>query len=389
MKKLKSFVLKLPQAMTTPELNPFGIPGTEVIARSSPQLDGIKVETRELEDGERAEVATEKDTLAVGISMPFTLIQPMDAGATPASGGSWGIDAIDADGLDENAGAGVKVAVLDTGIAKDHEAFDGLDPICENFIEGEPDEDTHGHGSHCAGTIFGQDVGSRRIGVARGVRKPLIGKVLGTRGGSSQQIMDGIFWAQRKGAQIISMSLGMDFTQVQADLQNAGYYQREATSLALRGYAENLKAFELIAGLFADNPVMNSPLLIAAAGNESDRDNYTIATAPPAAADDIVSVGATDQNGDIARFSNTFPDCAAPGVGILSVDHTGGLKAISGTSMAAPHVAGVAVLEAAKLAQIGPFTAAQLRQELLARAQPSPRLSLVDGGKGIVKIALP
>lgn len=401
MTKLKSFVLRLPgtnvrnNGGVSPNANPAAIPGVEAIANTASALNELKVESLDLEEGERVEVADEHDTVAVGISMPFTLIEPKAASAAALTeGDSWGIASIEADGLDANAGAGVKVAVLDTGIA-DHEAFAGMNPIRKNFTD-EVDYDINGHGSHCAGTIFGQDVGGRRIGIARGVREPLIGKVLGQGGGGSEEIMQAILWARENGANVISMSLGMDFPNFQRLLVGSGLIDVEATSIALRAYRDNLRMFDILSRLFADGVGFNSPLLIAACGNENrhphpgiDPPHYEIATAPPAAADDILSVGAIDKNEKIAYFSNTLPDCCAPGVDILSVDHNGGLKAISGTSMATPHVAGVATLEAARLSSSGSFTGRELRQAVLSNAKPVAGLSKTNGGVGKITVRNP
>jgi subtilisin family serine protease len=316
--------------------------------------------------------------------MPFTLIKPKDELPSPAVGDNWGIASIKADALDETAGEGAKVAVLDTGIV-DHEAFDGLDPIKRNFTA-ESDEDLNGHGTHCAGTIFGQDVGGRRIGVARGVRKPLIGKVLGEGGGGSETIFEAILWAQSSGANVISMSLGIDFPGFQRRLAMSGYADVEATSIALQAYRENVRMFDKLSQLFSHATVINAPLLIAAAGNESKRPEYSIAVAPPAAADEILSVAAIDSHQNVAYFSNTLADCCAPGVGILSASHTGGLKLLSGTSMATPHVAGIAAVEAVKLAKSGRFTAQELRQSVLANTTPIPALSKADVGRGKVVV---
>lgn len=358
------------------------VKGTEAIAKKIPSL---RLEAHELVDGERGEIASEKDALGVAIAMPFTSIVPLAATAMDDGGDAWGIADIGADALESTAGHGIKVAVLDTGIAKDHAAFAGVDPILENFTDEAPD-DINGHGTHCSGTIFGQDVEKRRIGIARGVRTPLIGKVLGSGGGDSESIFKGILWARDEGARVVSLSLGIDFTGFRERLVGAGFHSLQATSVALQAYRENVRLFDQISLLFANQTVIGTPLLIAAAGNESWRPSYTIATAPPAAADDILSVAALGRDQKVAFFSNTYPDCSAPGVDILSADHRGGLKLLSGTSMATPHVAGVAILEAARLQRNGSFTARQLREAVLARAQLVPGLSPADGGRGKVVV---
>ena len=83
-------------------------------------------------------------------------------------------------------GEGVTVAVLDTGIDSKHPAFAGVD-IVEKDFTGTGNGDRQGHGTHCAGTIFGRDVDGKRIGVARGVKRALIGKVLGDEGGGDSE----------------------------------------------------------------------------------------------------------------------------------------------------------------------------------------------------------
>jgi len=95
---------------------------------------------------------------------------------------------------------GITVAVLDTGIDSTHPAFTGVTLIEEDF-SGSGNGDVQGHGSHCAGTIFGRDVDGTRIGVAPGVDRALIGKVLGDDGsGDSIGLFRGIQWATDQGA---------------------------------------------------------------------------------------------------------------------------------------------------------------------------------------------
>jgi subtilisin family serine protease len=227
--------------------------------------------------------------------------------------------------------------------------------LVQEDFSGSGNGDLQGHGTHCAGTIFGRDVGGKRIGVARGVQKALIGKVLDNQGsGDSEMLFRGMQWAEQQGANIISMSLGFDFPGfVDRLINNQGLPAPAATSIALEGYRANLRMFDAIMNLFRQAGAFGPGLLVvAASGNESNRNGnpapaYEVAVSVPAAAQDVVAVGAiaNGQNGfTVAPFSNTFPQVSAPGVDVLSAKAGGGLVSFNGTSMATPHVAGVAAL---------------------------------------------
>lgn len=248
--------------------------------------------------------------------------------AAAAANHSWALSAM---GLDESyrraTGAGVRVAVLDTGIDQGHPDFSGrlATMELESFIPGETVQDGHGHGTHCAGVIAGaaKSSGPRRYSVAPDAEL-IIGKVLNDDGeGFDDQIIDGIDWAADAGAQIISMSLG-------SPRKVGGPFRDE---------------YEVIAATrLAESPGI---LIVAASGNER------LAGLPvgnPAACPSIVAVGALDRHQRVAPFSCGQMDeigkvdFAAPGVGIHSAWSGGGFKTISGTSMATPHVAGVCAL---------------------------------------------
>lgn len=335
----------------------------------------IRLEIDELNDHDAALLQRSDDVLGIAPSMPMQLVQPRDVrDATAEETGdiAWGVSAVRAD-TSAATGAGIVVAVLDTGIASDHPAFAGVQLVRRNFTV-EIEDDLHGHGTHCAGTIFGRKVSGTRIGVAPGVTKAVIGKVLGAGGGSSELIADAMHWAVKEGAHIISMSLGMDFPGYARRLRESGLPEEQAVSRALEGYRANVVFFErLVAFLHAQpRPV----LVVAAAGNESRRDengdSIEIGVAPPATSAGIVSVAALGRRPDgtlgVASFSNTGATISGPGKDIVSAGLNNGLRSMSGTSMATPHIAGIAALWAERLRDQGNLNLTNLTGRLVGQA---------------------
>ena len=361
---------------------------------SAPAAPEPKVEVHNVTPADAQSMAQDRQVAAVAIPMPISLIKPCDAdlpaGVTAATD-AWGISAVKAD-TSPFTGDGVVVAVLDTGIDKSHPAFTGVD-IIEKDFSGSGDGDKNGHGTHCAATIFGRDVNGKRVGIARGVRKALIGKVLADHGGgNSDMIFRGIQWALEQGAHVISMSLGFDFPGAVQRMVNGGIPIEPATSNALEAYRSNLRFFDALMqmveakGAFGDTAVV-----VAATGNESDRPTFTVAASLPAASRGIISVAALGRNAagtfDVAKFSNTMSQLAAPGVDILSAKPGGGLVSMNGTSMACPHVAGVAALwwEALRKPGVVRATASLVTSKLLATAGTNGLSSgPLDRGVGIV-----
>ena len=170
-------------------------------------------------DSEAAQAESSKDgTIAIAPVMPMYLIKAtkteVPVGVAAPNNIAWGVTAVGADRFQKYDGSGITVAVLDTGIdsslTNEGQPFRGVELVVENFTDEDP-SDTDGHGTHCAGTIFGRETNGMRIGVAPGIKRPLIAKVIGSKGASTDAIAKAILWAYDNGAQIISMSLGIDF----------------------------------------------------------------------------------------------------------------------------------------------------------------------------------
>ncbi|HEY0013268.1 MAG TPA: S8 family serine peptidase [Allosphingosinicella sp.] len=257
-------------------------------------------------------------------------------------------------------GADVAVGILDTGIDASHPAFAGIQ-IEQMDFTGEGVGDRHGHGTHCAGTIFGRPVGGVRIGVAPGVSKVCVAKVLDAEGtGTTEGIVRGIAWCLQQRVAIVNMSLGIDFTRRIETLGASGMPTHAATSQALRDYQLTVDLFNKLGAVMEAGAVYEGgAIIIAAAGNESGGNRippYRLWASPPASAHHVIGVAAIGRSADamgnfpLAPFSNWGVELAAPGVGIVSAVPGGGLCSMDGTSMAAPHVAGVAALWAQKLA---------------------------------------
>ncbi|BET65195.1 hypothetical protein ASA1KI_01130 [Opitutales bacterium ASA1] len=286
------------------------------------------------------------------------------------SGGVSGIDAQVVSAWDLTTGSSnVIVAVIDTGVRYTHRDLagnmwqnpgeipgNGIDDDGNGYVDdvfginaitrtGDPMDD-NGHGSHCAGTIGGtaNDAGEL-VGVAWTVR--MIGlKFLGANGGGNlSDAIRCVDYAISKGAHIISGSYG-----------GGGFSQATSDSI------ERARA----AGI----------LCVFAAGNETNNNDTNPAYPASLPQDNIVSVAAIDRSGALATFSNfgaTSVDLAAPGVQIFSCNFQtdSSYQTISGTSMATPHVAGVAALLKARYPT---ENYAQIRARLLGSTRALPAL---------------
>nr|ADK37839.1 putative subtilisin-like protease precursor [Entomophthora planchoniana] len=234
---------------------------------------------------------------------------------TTQKGATWGLNRISQKSKLTNTtyqynyqydGSGVNVYIVDTGIMIKHPEFEGRARFGARF-EGQNDNDENGHGTHCAGTV-----GSKSYGVAKKANLVAV-RVLDEEGsGSISAVISGIDWVvgdHAKGdSSVLSMSLG------------GGKISALNTAV--------------------EAAVKGGVVVVVAAGNEDDDACDT----SPASAPSAITVGATDMKDNRAYFSN-YGECVdvfAPGVDILSTWNNGKTNSISGTSMATPHVAGLA-----------------------------------------------
>ncbi len=163
-------------------------PYTAPASTLSNDPEELSIEVAELKPTELNDLRHDPTVLCNAPRITTQLIEPLSAAAgSPAVPPPvcWGVRAVGAE-VSDFTGSGVTVAILDKGIDQIHRASSGVRIVAENFTK-EVDHDEHGHGTHCAGTVFGRTTGGCRIGVAPGVETGLIGKVLGKDGGFSEK----------------------------------------------------------------------------------------------------------------------------------------------------------------------------------------------------------
>jgi cerevisin len=240
-------------------------------------------------------------------------------GAEIQSGASWGLGRISHSNLldwntydkynyDPNSGNDVTVYIIDTGVNVNHVDFEGRAVFGANFVRGSSNYDENGHGTHCAGTI-----GSKTYGVAKKARLVSVKVFDKNNRGSWSNVVAGFNWAVKNARgkkAIISYSGGGGVSQAMDRAASDAYDS----------------------GVF---------VIAAALNDNKDACNYS-----PGRSNKVLTVGATDINDKKASFSNwgKCVDILAPGVGLIStgISSNNATKVLSGTSMAAPHIAGLA-----------------------------------------------
>ncbi len=254
---------------------------------------------------------------------------PGGLGALAVSPYAWHLQAVRAEeAWGVSVGAGVQVAVLDTGVDATHPALrgrvaEGLDAATGEPLPGDTDQSQgEAHGTHVAALAVGEGVGVAPGAVLRPVR------VFSPDYVGDFRVARALVWAVDQGAQVINLSFGGSAYS---------HLLHEAVNYAL----ERLR------------------VVVAAAGNQG-----SVARFYPAALPGVIAVGAADGQGNPAWFSNRGPWVGvwAPGVRIYSALPGGGYGLLSGTSMAAPIVSGIAALVKAKRPLLEAFAVRQALQ---------------------------
>lgn len=260
---------------------------------------------------------------ALGKSNPSGKGKPGGSTPPPAQNLEWGVNRIDADfvwsATGTNKGAGVKVAVLDTGIDKLHSDLSvvgGVNFVVKRGRVNSSDwNDDNGHGTHVAGIVAALDNSIGVVGVAPEASLYAV-KVLDSRGsGYLSDIILGLQWAVDNQMSVVNMSLGTS-----------------SDSLSLHNAVDAAAA----AGV----------LLVAAAGNSGDGNPATNNVGYPAKYDSVIAVGATNSSDGVPSWSSDGAEVevSAPGASVRSTYKGNNYATLSGTSMASPHTAGVVAL---------------------------------------------
>ena len=274
------------------------------------------------------------------------------------SGPTWGLDRLDQRDLPisgsytyETAASGLPVFIIDTGIRGSHQDFSGRVIGGAYFIQdGRGTSDCNGHGTHVAGTV-----GGTTYGVAKGVTLIPV-RVLDCAGSGTTT----------------GVIAGIDYV--------TGTTLRPAVANMSLGGGKSTALNAAVAGAVNSGVTM----VVAAGNNNRDACNYSPASEPTA-----ITVGATTSSDYRASYSNYGKclDVFAPGSSITSawMDSDRSIKTISGTSMAAPHVAGIAALIIASGRGMSPD---QILQQLIANATPGKVSSAGTGSPNLLSHSL-
>lgn len=221
------------------------------------------------------------------------------------------------------------VCVIDTGVDFDHPDLNVNKSNFENFSTDKSADDLHGHGSHVAGTIGAVANNIGVVGVAPGANIVSV-KVLNRRGsGAYSDVIAGVDWvAEGTHCQIANMSLGGPVSKNLDDAVRCAASKPSEDSpngACLNGFVPSGVTFTIAAGNSGENAGNHSP---ARTGGGNDN---------------IHTIAAMDQDDVWIYFSNygSDVDYIQPGVGITSTFKNGGYRTYNGTSMAAPHMAGL------------------------------------------------
>ena len=314
-----------------------------------------------------AALKADKQQVAEVTSTPiFSLIRPAIRAATakPKTAFTWGLAALEVDQLWKQnlTGKGVLVGHLDTGVDGRHPAlktalqeFVEFDLLGNRVVPSPLAHDSGDHGTHTAGTIAGRPTlvagKSCAIGVAPDA---LLASALVIEGGQAiTRVLGGLDWAVGKGVRVLNMSLGV------------------------RGYREDFRAITRILRQRGILPVF-------ASGNEGAGNSRAPGNYPEA-----LSVGAMSRDRSVPDFSSSqrfaraddplVPDLVGPGVDVISAKPGGGFQSMDGTSMAAPHIAGLAAL----LFEAKPgATPDEVEQAIYASCQGGPGLPAERANRG-------
>ena len=310
--------------------------------------------------------AARKNVAQVASAPVLSLIRPhvRVASATPTMMVTWGIAALEVEKLWIRGikGNGVLVGHLDTGADGSHAALNGA--IAEfaefdllgNMITPAPAaHDSDEHGTHTAATIAGRamNVGGKTVNIGVAPEAKLMSALVIEGGDVIARVLGGMNWAVGKGVKVLSMSLG------------------------IRGFHDD---FQVVTQILRQRGV----LPVFAVGNEGPGTSRSPGNYPEA-----LSVGAMDRNKVVADFSSSqlfartddplVPDLVGPGVDVISAKPGGGFQSMDGTSMATPHIAGLAAL----LFQAKPAaTPDEVEQAIYASCQGGVGLPIERANRG-------